>query len=45
MTPALYRLGQSRVRHRRLPSFSIEGDAWFRERDAAAAEERELVAR
>jgi len=27
-----------------LPNFSIEGDEWFRERDAAAAEERPLVA-
>ena len=28
-----------------VPNFSIEGDEWFRERDAAAQEERELVAR
>ena len=28
-----------------VPNFSIEGDAWFRERDAAAAAERPLVAR
>jgi RND superfamily putative drug exporter len=27
-----------------VPNFSIEGDEWFRERDAAAAEERPLVA-
>jgi putative drug exporter of the RND superfamily len=27
-----------------VPNFSIEGEAWFRERDAAAAEERPLVA-
>jgi putative drug exporter of the RND superfamily len=26
-----------------VPNFSIEGDAWFRERDAAAAEQRDLV--
>jgi RND superfamily putative drug exporter len=30
---------------RLVPNFSIEGDEWFRERDAAVAEERELVAR
>jgi RND superfamily putative drug exporter len=28
-----------------VPNFSIEGDEWFRERDAAAQEERDLVAR
>jgi putative drug exporter of the RND superfamily len=28
-----------------VPNFSIEGDEWFRERDAARAEDRELVAR
>jgi RND superfamily putative drug exporter len=27
-----------------VPNFSIEGETWFRERDAAAAEERDLVA-
>jgi putative drug exporter of the RND superfamily len=27
-----------------VPNFSIEGEAWFRERDAAAAEERPLIA-
>ena len=27
-----------------VPNFSIEGDEWFRERDAAAAEDRPLVA-
>ena len=33
-----------RVLDRIVPNFSIEGEEWFRERDAAAAEERPLVA-
>jgi len=27
-----------------VPNFSIEGDGWFRERDAAATQEERLVA-